>query len=85
LHFAATDWAAANLFAEGVPADRVAVTGNTGIDAVLYVRDRLEQGNCTAWIGLSSTPPASSSWSPLTAARVLEKDLSISARARAPG
>ncbi len=44
LHFAATDWAAANLFAEGVPADRVAVTGNTGIDAVLYVRDKLEQG-----------------------------------------
>jgi UDP-N-acetylglucosamine 2-epimerase (non-hydrolysing) len=44
LHFAATDWAAANLFAEGVPADRVAVTGNTGIDAVLFVRDKLEQG-----------------------------------------
>ncbi len=44
LHFAATDWAAGNLFAEGVPADRVAVTGNTGIDAVLYVRDKLEQG-----------------------------------------
>ena len=44
LHFAATDWAAGNLLAEGVPADRVAVTGNTGIDAVLYVRDKLEQG-----------------------------------------
>jgi UDP-N-acetylglucosamine 2-epimerase (non-hydrolysing) len=44
LHFAATDWAAGNLFAEGVPADRVAVTGNTGIDAVLFVRDKLEQG-----------------------------------------
>jgi len=43
LHFAATPWAAANLRAEGVNSDRVTVTGNTGIDAVLYVRDRLEQ------------------------------------------
>ena len=44
LHFAATEWAARNLLAEGVPRSRVAVTGNSGIDAVLYVRDRLEQG-----------------------------------------
>jgi UDP-N-acetylglucosamine 2-epimerase (non-hydrolysing) len=44
LHFAATDWAASNLRVEGVPEDRIAVTGNTGIDAVLYVRDRLEAG-----------------------------------------
>jgi UDP-N-acetylglucosamine 2-epimerase (non-hydrolysing) len=45
LHFAATKWAADNLLAEGVPAERIAVTGNPGIDAVLYVRDRLEQGS----------------------------------------
>lgn len=44
LHFAATDWAASNLYNEGVPKERVAVTGNTGIDAVLYVRDRLAAG-----------------------------------------
>ncbi len=44
LHFAATKWAAANLYREGVPAERVSVTGQTGIDAVLYVRDRLEAG-----------------------------------------
>jgi UDP-N-acetylglucosamine 2-epimerase (non-hydrolysing) len=44
LHFAATEWAAGNLYREGVPAERVAVTGNSGIDAVLYVRDKLEQG-----------------------------------------
>lgn len=44
LHFAATEGAAANLRAEGVPAERIAVTGNTGIDAVLFVRDALEMG-----------------------------------------
>jgi UDP-N-acetylglucosamine 2-epimerase (non-hydrolysing) len=44
LHFAATQWAAHNLEAEGVPPARIAVTGNSGIDAVLYVRDRLQQG-----------------------------------------
>ncbi len=44
LHFAATDWAAANLQKEGVASGRVAVTGNSGIDAVLYVKERLEQG-----------------------------------------
>ena len=44
LHFAATRWAAENLLGEGVPEARIAVTGNPGIDAVLWVRDRLEQG-----------------------------------------
>ena len=44
LHFAATEGAASNLRAEGVDPSRIAVTGNTGIDAVLYVRDGLEQG-----------------------------------------
>jgi UDP-N-acetylglucosamine 2-epimerase (non-hydrolysing) len=45
LHFAATEKAAENLRAEGVPADSISVTGNTGIDAVLYVRDGLERGS----------------------------------------
>jgi len=44
LHFAATEGAAANLVAEGIPRQRIAVTGNSGIDAVLYVRDGLELG-----------------------------------------
>ena len=44
LHFAATAKAAENLRSEGVRAERICVTGNTGIDAVLYVRDGLQQG-----------------------------------------
>jgi UDP-N-acetylglucosamine 2-epimerase (non-hydrolysing) len=44
LHFAATDWAADNLRKEGVASESIFVTGNTGIDAVLYVRDELECG-----------------------------------------
>jgi len=44
LHFAATPWAAENLRKEGVPDEAIRVTGNTGIDAVLYVRDQLERG-----------------------------------------
>ena len=44
LHFAATEAAAQNLRDEGVHPAAISVTGNTGIDAVLYVRDGLEQG-----------------------------------------
>src|SRR5215469_11823247 len=44
LHFAPTPRAAANLIAEGIPQSRIHITGNTGIDAVLYVRDALESG-----------------------------------------
>jgi UDP-N-acetylglucosamine 2-epimerase (non-hydrolysing) len=44
LHFAATEKAAENLRREGVAPCSIMVTGNTGIDAVLYVRDGLEQG-----------------------------------------
>jgi len=44
LHFAATTGAADNLLAEGVAKDRVVVTGNTGIDAVLFVRGALAAG-----------------------------------------
>lgn len=36
-HFAPTQAAAAHLAAEGIPTDRVTVTGNTGIDALLAV------------------------------------------------
>ncbi len=48
LHFAPTKSAAENLAAEGVPRERIHITGNTGIDAVLYVRDALESGVLSA-------------------------------------
>jgi UDP-N-acetylglucosamine 2-epimerase (non-hydrolysing) len=48
LHFAATGWAADNLRKEGIPGDSIFVTGNTGIDAVLHVRDELESGRLAA-------------------------------------
>lgn len=44
LHFAATETAARNLRQEGIPAGAIHVTGNTGIDAVLFVRDGLASG-----------------------------------------
>jgi UDP-N-acetylglucosamine 2-epimerase (non-hydrolysing) len=43
LHFAPTPQAAENLEREGISRG-VSITGNTGIDAVLYIRDRLERG-----------------------------------------
>lgn len=47
LHFAATAEAAGHLAHEGI-CEHVSVTGNTGIDAVLWVRDRLESGELAA-------------------------------------
>lgn len=44
LHFAATPWAAENLEKEGIGRETIHVTGNTGIDAVLHVAGRLEDG-----------------------------------------
>jgi UDP-N-acetylglucosamine 2-epimerase len=41
-HFAPTHAAAANLYAESIPRDRVDVTGNTVIDALLSVMARIE-------------------------------------------
>ena len=43
LHFAPTEKAAANLKSEAVPADLIAITGNTVIDALLKVVERLEK------------------------------------------
>ncbi|HEY6344922.1 MAG TPA: UDP-N-acetylglucosamine 2-epimerase (non-hydrolyzing) [Bryobacteraceae bacterium] len=45
LHFAPTEGAAQNLLREGVSPENIFVTGNTGIDAVLQVRDAL--GPCS--------------------------------------
>jgi len=44
LHFAPTETAKNNLLAEGIDPRRISVTGNSGIDAVLYVRDALAAG-----------------------------------------
>lgn len=57
LHFAPTARAASALIREGVPRDSVFVTGNTGIDAVHYVRDSLVSGALAApdWPWLDPT------------------------------
>jgi UDP-N-acetylglucosamine 2-epimerase (non-hydrolysing) len=44
LHFAPTETSARNLRDDLTPRECVVVTGNSGIDAVLYVRDQLERG-----------------------------------------
>jgi UDP-N-acetylglucosamine 2-epimerase (non-hydrolysing) len=57
LHFAATQGAANNLLAEGIPPAGIFVTGNSGIDAVLRIRDRLAAGEAphdSTWQGAPS-------------------------------
>jgi UDP-N-acetylglucosamine 2-epimerase (non-hydrolysing) len=49
LHFAPTEGARDNLLREGVSRERVAVTGNTVVDALLHVVDRLRED--PAWAG----------------------------------
>ena len=44
LHFAPTSGARRNLLAEGIPGERIVVTGNSGIDAVLHIAGELERG-----------------------------------------
>jgi UDP-N-acetylglucosamine 2-epimerase (non-hydrolysing) len=44
IHFAATEGARANLLRENIAEETIFVTGNSGIDAVLLVRDRLISG-----------------------------------------
>jgi UDP-N-acetylglucosamine 2-epimerase (non-hydrolysing) len=56
LHFAPTARARQNLLNEGVREQRVVVTGNTGIDALLYTRDRLDRGEWPGYDG--ELPPA---------------------------
>jgi UDP-N-acetylglucosamine 2-epimerase (non-hydrolysing) len=46
--FAPTDWSAENLKAERIPAERVSVTGNTVVDALLWVREKLKRSGLTA-------------------------------------
>lgn len=49
LHFAPTSMARQNLLNEGIAADRIHVTGNTVIDALLAVRDRVAAIKTSAW------------------------------------
>ena len=83
LHFAPTEWARRNLLAEGVPEERILVTGNSGIDAILEVAGALRTGPVGgARLALArpkGTPPASSSWSRPTAAKVSARASSTSA------
>ena len=57
LHFAPTEGAAENLRRDRVPPDRIFVTGNTGIDAVLQVNDKLAKGEL-AGIDLPGLDPS---------------------------
>jgi UDP-N-acetylglucosamine 2-epimerase (non-hydrolysing) len=43
IHFAPTERARRNLLAEGVPAERIHVTGNTAVDAILGIVQRLRR------------------------------------------
>lgn len=45
LHFAPTARARENLLREGIAGERILVTGNTGIDALLWVSDLLDRGS----------------------------------------
>lgn len=42
LHFAPTESARKNLIAEGVPAERICITGNTVIDALLHIKTKID-------------------------------------------
>src|ERR1017187_8899350 len=57
LHFAATEGAAQNLYREAVDPATVTVTGNTGIDAVLHVKQALDAGKL---VGLNGFRPDAS-------------------------
>jgi len=45
IHFAHTDWARKNLLSEGVSEEKITVTGNTVIDSLLWVRDKINKEN----------------------------------------
>jgi UDP-N-acetylglucosamine 2-epimerase (non-hydrolysing) len=61
IHFAPTELARNNLLAEGIPADRVHVTGNTVVDALLWAENRLANspvGDPFLQDQLAAIPPA---------------------------
>src|SRR5688572_27869148 len=51
LHFAPTRQARDNLLREGIPLAKIAVTGNTVIDALLMTRDRVQRHGTRYWAG----------------------------------
>jgi UDP-N-acetylglucosamine 2-epimerase (non-hydrolysing) len=65
LHFAPTNRAASHLLSEGVPQTAITVTGNTGIDAVLYTRNHLPGRAVGCWNGIDQH----SKWVVVTAHR----------------
>ena len=48
-HFAPTEWARENLLRENVLTERIWVTGNTVVDALLWVSTRIRQHPTTRW------------------------------------
>ncbi len=58
LHFAPTEGAGRALAAEGVPSDTVHITGNTAIDALLWMRDLVR----------AQPPERPAAWAPLNGA-----------------
>ena len=49
LHFAPTEWSRQNLLREGIPDSAIHVTGNTVIDALLMVRDKVLAADQARW------------------------------------
>ena len=49
LHFAPTEWSRQNLLREGIPDAAIHVTGNTVIDALLMVRDKVLAADAARW------------------------------------
>ena len=49
LHFAPTEWSRQNLLSEGIPDTAIHVTGNTVIDALLMVRDKVVTADPGRW------------------------------------
>ena len=56
LHFAATERSRGHLLAEGVPEKYVHVTGNTGVDALLFVRDQIVDGDLIPFRSFEAPP-----------------------------
>ena len=59
LHFAPTEAARGNLLKEGIPAKGISVTGNTVIDALMQVTDRLNRDASLAQDIARNLPPIS--------------------------
>ena len=60
LHFAPTEGARCNLLKEGILPERIHVTGNTGIDAVLQIAAALDQGRLAPPPVADLAPPGTS-------------------------